>query len=45
MERYCIIRQLGHGAFGTVFLAQDKYNLSEVAIKVLKKSTDSLDGT
>lgn len=35
-DRYTFIRQLGRGAFGTVFLAKDRTSGCEVAIKIIK---------
>ncbi|XP_050386921.1 cyclin-dependent kinase F-4-like [Argentina anserina] len=41
MERYEIIREVGRGAFGTVWRAKNKQTGETVAVKILKKIYDS----
>ncbi|KAG1660138.1 hypothetical protein FOA52_003798 [Chlamydomonas sp. UWO 241] len=42
-KHYTILEELGHGQFGTVYVAQDKRTLKRVAIKSMSKRKADLD--
>lgn len=41
-DRYRIVRELGSGAFGTVFLAEDEQTAQRVAIRVLPRAASAV---
>lgn len=42
MQKYRLLRKVGEGTFGEVYLAQDTDTSQTVAVKILKKKTNSL---
>jgi len=42
MQKYQLLRRIGEGTFGDVYLAQDTESMENVAIKVIKRRTASL---